>query len=164
MNFNSKRPRNLHPRTMKHSKRPVLIRLLISITALSIGCSSLPEKAGRQSVVPISIDCRVSYRTSVTKHLSESTITLTTNGDHKIIAFDDMEFNAQYWDDQFEGRSLLISVTSFDTGNEVFRQLYQMDRGKRLINQFIGEHGFTGLIYVYHPGSTAELQCFCEAR
>jgi len=150
---------------MKHSKRPVLMGLLIGVTVLSVvGCSPSPEEAGGQSVVPVSIDCRVAYRPSVTESLSESAITLTTNGDHEVIEFDDMEFNAQYRDDQFEGRSLLISVTSTDTGDEVVRQLYQMDRGKNLINQFIGGHGFTGLIYVYHPSSTAELQYFCEAR
>ena len=149
---------------MKHSKRPVLIGLLIGVTVLLVGCSPSPEEAGGQSIVPVSIDCRVFYRPSVTESLSESAITLTTSGDHEIIEFDDMEFNAQYWDDQFEGRSLLISVASPDTGDEVVRQLYQMDRGKSLINQFIGGHGFTGLIYVYHPSSTAELQYFCEAR
>ena len=149
---------------MKHSKRLVLAGLLIGVTVLLVGCSPSPEEAGGQSVVPVSIDCRVFYRPSVTESLSESAITLTTSGDHEIIEFDDMEFNAQYWDDQFEGRSLLISVASPDTGDEVVRQLYQMDRGKSLINQFIGGHGFTGLIYVYHPSSTAELQCFCEAR
>ena len=131
---------------------------------LLVGCSPSPEEAGGQSVVPVSIDCRVFYRPSVTETLSESAVTLTTSGDHEIIEFDDMEFSAQYWDDQFEGRSLLISVASPDTGDEVVRQLYQMDRGKSLINQFIGGHGFTGLIYVYHPSSPAELQCFCEAR
>lgn len=149
---------------MKHSKRPVLIGLLIGVTVLSVGYSPSPEEAGGQSVVPVSIDCRVFYRPSVTESLSESAITLKTNGDHEVIEFDDMEFSAQYWDDQFEGRSLLISVASPDTGNEVVRQLYQMDRGKSLINQFIGGHGFTGLIYVYHPSSTAELQYFCETR
>lgn len=149
---------------MKHGKRPVLIGLLIGVMVLSVGCSPSPEEAGRQSVVPVSIDCRVFYRPSVTESLSESAITLTTNGDHEVIEFDDMQFSAQYWDDQFEGRSLLISVTSPDTGDEVVRQLYQMGRGKSLINQFIGGHGFTGLIYVYHPSSTAELQYFCEAR
>jgi hypothetical protein len=138
--------------------------LLIGVTVLSVGCGLSPEEAGGQSVVPVSIDCRVFYRPSVTESLSESAITLTTSGDHEVIEFDDMEFNAQYWDDQFEGRSLLISVTSPDTGDEVVRQLYQMDRRKSLINQFIGEHGFTGLIYVYHPSSTAELQYLCEAR
>jgi hypothetical protein len=149
---------------MKHSKRLVLAGLLIGVTVLLVGCSPSPEEAGGQSVVPVSIDCRVFYRPSATESLSESAITLTTNGDHEVIEFDDMEFNAQYWDDQFEGRSLLISVASPDTGDGVVRQLYQMDRGKSLINQFIGGHGFTGLIYVYHPSSTAELQCFCEAR
>ena len=150
---------------MKHSKRPVLAGLLIGVTVLLVGCRPSPEEAGEQSVVPVSIDCRVFYRPSVTETLSgESAVTLTTSGDHEIIEFDDMEFSAQYWDDQFEGRSLVISVASPDTGDEVVRQLYQMDRGKSLINQFIGGHGFTGLIYVYHPTSTAELQCFCEAR
>jgi hypothetical protein len=150
---------------MKHSKRLVLAGLLIGVTVLLVGCSPSPEEAGGQSVVPVSIDCRVFYRPSVTETLSgESAVTLTTSGDHEIIEFDDMEFSAQYWDDQFEGRSLVISVASPDTGDEVVRQLYQMDRAKSLINQFIGGHGFTGLIYVYHPSSTAELQCFCEAR
>ena len=148
---------------MKHCKRLVLAGLLIGVTVLLVGCSPSPEEAGGQSVVPVSIDCRVFYRPSVTETLSESAVTLTTSGDHEIIEFDDMEFSAQYWDDQFEGRSLLISVASPDT-DEVVRQLYQMDRGKSLINQFIGGHGFTGLIYVYHPSSTAELQCYCEAR
>jgi len=81
---------------MKHSKRPVLTGLLIGVTVLSVGCSPSPEEAGGQSVVPVSIDCRVFYRPSVTESLSESPISLTTNGDHEVIEFDDMEFNAQY--------------------------------------------------------------------
>ncbi|MFC2105150.1 hypothetical protein ACFLS0_00080 [Candidatus Bipolaricaulota bacterium] len=149
---------------MRQSKRPLLMGLLIAITVLATGCSRSPEEAGGQSVVPVSIDCRVFYRPSASESLSESAITLTTNADHEVIAFADMEFNAEYSDDEFEGRSLLISVTSQDTGDEIVRHLYQMDRGKSLSNQFIGGHGFTGLIYVYHPSSTAELQCFCEAR
>ena len=149
---------------MKQNKRLLLMGLLIGLTVLAAGCSRSNEDAGGQSVVPVSIDCSVFYRPSASESLSESAVTLTTNADHEVIAFDDMEFNAEYWDDQFEGRSLLISVTSLDTGDEIVRQLYQMDRGKSLNNQFIGGHGFTGLIYVYHPSSTAELQCFCEAR
>lgn len=149
---------------MKHSKRLVLAGLLIGITVLLAGCSPSPEEAGEQSVVPLSIDCRVFYRLLVTETLSESAVTLTTSGDHEIIEFNDMEFSAQYWDDQFEGRSLLVSVINADTGRELVRHLYQMDRGKSPINQFTGGHGFTGLVYVYAPDSAAELQCFCEAR
>ena len=146
---------------MKHSKRLISAQLLIGVMVLLIGCSPSPEEAGGQSVVPVSIECQVFYRPSVTESLSESAITITTSGDHQIIEFDELEFNAQYWDDQFEGRSLSISVVDPDTGDEVVRQLYQMDRAKSVINQFIGGHGFTGLNYVYHPGSTAELQYFC---
>ena len=149
---------------MKHSKRLVLAGLLIGVTVLLVGCSPSPEEAGGQSVVTVSIDCRVFYRPSVTESFSESAVTLTTSGDREIIEFDDMEFHANYWDDQFEGRSFSIYVSSPDTGDEFVRHLYQMDRGKSLMNQFIGGHGFTGLIYVYHPSSTAELQGFCEAR
>jgi hypothetical protein len=39
-----------------------------------------------------------------------------------------------------------------------------MFQSKGLVNQFIGGHGFTGLVYVYHPSSDAELQYFCETR
>ncbi|MFC2082516.1 hypothetical protein ACFLSG_00550 [Candidatus Bipolaricaulota bacterium] len=56
------------------------------------------------------------------------------------------------------------SVTSLDGGDESVRQLYQMDRGKSPGKQFIGGHGFTDLIYVYHASSAAELQHFCEAH
>jgi hypothetical protein len=149
---------------MKHGKRLAWVGLLIGVTLLLVSCSPSPEEAGGQSVAPVSIDCQVFYRPSVTESLSESAITLTMHGDHEVVEFDELEFNAQYWDDQFEGRSLSISVASPDTGDEIVRQLYQMDRGKSLVNQFIGGHGFTGLIYVYHPDSTAELQYFCEAR
>ena len=123
---------------MKPSKRPVVAGLLIGVTVLLVGCSRPPEEAGGQSVVPVSIGCRMFYRPSVTESLSESAITLTTSGDHEVIEFDDMEFNAQYWDDQFEGRLLSISVASPDSGDEVVRQLYQMDRGMSLVNQFVG--------------------------
>lgn len=119
---------------MKHSKRLVLAGLLTGVMVLLVGCSPSPTKAGGQSVVPVSIDCQVFYRPSVTEGLSESAITLTTSGDHEVIEFDDMEFNAQYRDDEFEGRSLLISVADPDTGHEVVRHLYQMDRGKSPIN------------------------------
>ena len=94
----------------------------------------------------------------------ESTITLANGGDHEVVEHDDLRFDAQYWDDEYEGQSLSIYVTDLDTGEEIVRQLYQMDREKGLTNQFVGGHGFTGLTYVYHPRSTAEMQYFCLAR
>ncbi len=73
-----------------------------------------------------------------------------------------MEFSAQYLGDQFEGPSLSISVVALDTGDEIVRQLYQIDQQKGLVNQFIGGHGFTGLWSMFTTSSTAELQYFCQ--
>lgn len=43
-------------------------------------------------------------------------------------------------------------------------QLYQMPRTEPIRNQFVGDHGFTGLNYVYHPTTRAEMQYLCLAR
>jgi hypothetical protein len=91
-------------------------------------------------------------------------VELGKGGDRQMIGLHDMQVHAQYLDDEFEGRSLVISVSSPGADRELVRELYQIDRQKGLVNQFVGGHGFTGLLYVYHPDSAAELQCFCEAR
>ena len=140
-----------------------LMELAIAVTVLLVGCSPSPETSGRQPVVPVRIECHVFYRASTTERLSESTVRLTMDGDVELIEFDDLGFNASYVDDEFEARALLISITNLNSGDEIARQLNQMDRGESLINQFIGGHGFTGLMYVYHPSSHGELQYFCES-
>ncbi len=148
---------------MSRIRRSRLMELAIAAAVLLVGCTSSPETSNRQPVVPVSIDCHVFYRASTTESLRESKVRLTTDGDVEFIEFDDLGFNASYIDDGFEARSLVISITNLDSGVEIARQLNQMDRGKSLINQFIGGHGFTGLMYVYHPSSPGELQYFCES-
>jgi hypothetical protein len=44
------------------------------------------------------------------------------------------------------------------------QQLYQFIPEAELRDQFAGGHGFTGLTYVHHPTSSAELQYFCQSR
>ena len=73
-----------------------------------------------------------------------------------------MAFEAFYQDDEFEGRALSIVVVDLETGQEILRQLYQFDPQNPVENMFIGGHGFTGLNYVFHPGSNAEMQYFCS--
>jgi len=137
--------------------------LLTGIVALVIGCSPSPVVTRGQAVAPTSIECQVFYRSSLAEAPSDGTmIRLTTNNAHEVVEFENLVFTAQHLDDQFEGRSLVLSVTA--TGNQVMRQLYQIDGEKGLSNQFQGGHGFTGLGYVYHPTSPAELQYFCQAR
>jgi Asp/Glu/hydantoin racemase len=139
--------------------------LLTGIVALVIGCSPSPVVTRGQAVAPTSIECQVFYRSSLAEAPSDGrTIRLTTNNAREVIEFENLVLSAQALDDQFEGRSLVLSVTATDTGDQVMRQLYQIDGEKGLSNQFQGGHGFTGLGYVYHPTSPAELQYFCQAR
>jgi hypothetical protein len=91
-------------------------------------------------------------------------MTLSSEGDLEFIQFDNMEFRAQFFADQFEGQSLSISITNLDSRAELNRTLYQLDQSKGLVNQFIGGHGFTGLNYVFHPNAESELQFFCDVR
>lgn len=131
---------------------------------LAAGCSSTPSMPAGQAQLPTSIECLVFYRVLAPEMSSqELTIKLTEDRDREVVTFDDLEFNAQYWHDDYEGRSLTISVTARDTAQELVRQLYQIDSEQGLSNQFVGGHGFTGLSYIYHPTSAAEMQYFCNA-
>jgi hypothetical protein len=91
-------------------------------------------------------------------------MTLSMDGDLEFIQFDNLEFRVQTFADQFEGQSLSISITDLDNRVELNRYLYQLDRSKGLVNQFIGGHGFTGLNYVFHPNGESEMQFFCSVR
>ena len=147
-------------------KQRKLLSLLFGTAALVIiSCNPSSGVGGGQSITPISIECQTFYRSSLAEAPSEGkTITLTTSNALEAIEFDNMVFTAEYHDDQFEGRSLVLSVTATDSSDQVIRQLYQIDGEMGLTNQFLGGHGFTGLGYVYHPTSPAELQYFCQAR
>lgn len=149
---------------MKHIRAIGVPGVVIGIVALVVSCGPSPAPDEAPSVVPISIQCEVFYRPSVTQSLSEGqTITLGTNGDREGVEFDDMAFDVQYYDDQFEGRSLVVSVSDRESDAQIVGHLYQMDRTRSVSNQFLGGHGFTGLVYVYHPSSQAELQYFCRS-
>jgi len=138
--------------------------LLIGVVILLAACSPAPQAAGGPAAEFAGIECQVFYRPSMGEGFRESTVTFAKGGDRGAVEQDDLGWEAAYWDDEYEGRSLSIAVTGLDTGEELVRQLYQIDREKGLANQFVGGHGFTGLVYVYHPVSTAEMQYFCQAR
>jgi hypothetical protein len=149
---------------MKWIERLGPAALLVGIVGWTMACGSSPAKAGAQSSGTLNIECQVSYRPSMAARFETSAITLGAGNNQQMVEFDDLAFRAQYVEDQGEGRSFSIAVTRPDTGDELVRQLYQIDSQKGLSNQFIGGHGFTGLNYVYHPSSAAEVQYFCQAR
>lgn len=143
-------------------------RKILSLTILAIGLIlggiSCRLPGGDQPIEPITVTCHVFYRASPAVPLEPgSTLTLDQHGDRQVAQFDTLEFIVQYYDDQFEGRSLVITVNAADSGQPVARQLYQMDRQQGVRNQFVGGHGFTGLVYVYHT-TEAEMQYFCDVQ
>lgn len=149
---------------MRHHEEWSRVTLFLALTVLLAACNLPTGEGGRQPGAPSAIDCQVFYRSATTESFSETNVTLSATANRESIAFEDLAFNAQYVDDLGEGQSLALSTVDLETGEETVRQLYQFDRERGLVNQFIGGHGFTGLIYVYHPGSPAEMQYFCATR
>lgn len=150
-------------RTGRLGTRGLLIALAISL-GLVTSCTSSSPSIGGEASGPLTIECQVFYRTAAGERFDESIVTLGTDNGAQSLDYDQLAFVAQFYDDAGEGPSLSIATTDRDTGREIARQLCQIDRSKGLANQFIGGHGFTGLQYVFHPTSTAELQYFCQAK
>lgn len=133
------------------------------------GCAPTPGQQA-PTVEPAllqAIECHSAYRTSVTVPVErEETVMLTSTADEQNITFADLVFHARYWPDEpgGEGPSLRLSVTAAGSADELVATLYQLPAPTPPRNQFSGGHGFTGLSYVYHPASHAELQYWCLAR
>ena len=71
-----------------------------------------------------------------------------------------LTLDLSYDDSEYEGSSVGVSVSTAE--HPLFRSLYQLgERG--LINQFAGDHGFTGLVYLTHPTDAGDYQLICKA-
>ena len=139
------------------------IYLIISIAL--VGCSTSNITAEAPSPVSRTIVCEVFYRSTSGQSLEPAPlISFSEGSDKETLTFDTMVFDAQFQDDEYEGRALSIAVTDLDTGSDITRQLYQFDQQNPVENQFVGGHGFTGLNYVFQPDSPAEMQFFCSIQ
>jgi hypothetical protein len=138
--------------------------VLIAVSVFVVGCSPGTGTEAEQGSAALDIECQAFYRSSVGQAPDDGTVlSLDGHGDSGAADYPDMAFDTRFNDDPGEGPALVISVTAKDSGDQILRQLYQIDRAKGLHNQFVGGHGFTGLVYAYHPTSGAELQFFCSA-
>ena len=136
-------------------------RILLLFSVLVASCAA----GGNEASPGVSgeIVCEVFYRPTAGQGLEAAPFaTFTSGNDRQERQFQDMTFEASFQDDEFEGRALSIVVADLDSGEEIARQLYQFDLQHPVENQFIGGHGFTGLVYVFHPTSAAEMQYFCH--
>lgn len=139
--------------------------ILVSGLLLAVGNGCRTESAGEKASGKINIRFDFHYRKdttvqhSVTKELKA--VINVVDGPVPEIALDipavvaDVgEFRVSI---QPETNAFYVDV--FEKGEKerhVMRQLYQIDSSFQ--NQFAGRHGFTGLVYVNHAKSGAELQ------
>lgn len=144
-----------------------LRRLFSALAGLSLvalaACGASPP-VGRAS----GFVCYYAYRPSVTVGISsEGSVSIP---DYDIAEFagpqgNDLVFHAQYWSGADDGeRALRLWVTAADIDEPLTSQLYQLPQDSGPTDQFAGGHGFTGLNYVYHPDSGAELQFWCAVE
>jgi len=150
-------------RTGRSGTKGLLTALAISL-GLVTSCTSWSLGAGGEASNPPTIECQVFHRAAAGERFDESIVTLGPGNGAQSLDYDQLAFAVQFHDDAGEGPSLAIATSDRDTGREIARQLFQIDRSKGLANQFIGGHGFTGLHYIFHPSSTAELQYFCQVQ
>jgi hypothetical protein len=120
---------------------------------------------GEQTAMPYPLTCHTTYRPNTSapiEHEDQLALTqLTINPLTRRYA--DLSFHAQYLSEQGTSPSLNLFVTLPNSSERLTSILYQLPQATAPANQFVGGHGFTGLHYVYHPSSGAELQFWCVA-
>jgi hypothetical protein len=138
---------------------------LLLVLVSMLGCRFGAETAGEQGAAPLDIECQTFYRPSVEQEPGNGTaIRVGSRDDSGRADYTDMVFDVQLNKDPGEGASLVLTGTAGGSGSLILRELYQIDQAQGLQNQFVGGHGFTGLVYAYHPTLPAELQFFCSVQ
>ena len=125
-----------------------------------MACAAAPTTTRAEEFV-----CHYAYRPSVTVPISsEGSVNFPDFDTAEFIGSenDDLVFHAQYWSGADDGeRALRLWVMAVGRAEPLTSHLYQLPQDSGPSDQFVGGHGFTGLNYVYHPDSGAELQFWC---
>ena len=132
------------------------------IVALAlVGCSTPSGADGLRAAEDFpDVSCTVAYRNDVSVAPSQERVVLSP-GEERQLEFEELAITLTYQFDVGEGGSLMADVSLPDGGVLFARDLYQFVADDPPRNDFGGDHGFTGLNYVYPPGSTAEGQFLC---
>ena len=112
------------------------------------------------------IVCSTAYRVSTSEALTEvDTLRLEDRDSEQSMPYIYLELHAAYAAGEADAeRSLRLWVTPTGDDQVLVTQLFQLPEDSGPTNQFVGDHGFTGLTYAYDPVSGAELQYWCEAE
>ena len=138
-------------------RKLVIVFGLFLAACQAVGETTVPRAA--------SITCNAAYRSGVRTPIErEESFTFGDEDGQQGLDFADLSLLAQYSSGEFDNeRALRLWVTEAGQTAELTAQLYQLPRDGGPLNQFIGGHGFTGLNYVTHPDTGAELQFWCMA-
>lgn len=146
------------------------IAILLLCVFLLAACSGLPGGGLAATTTPalpapVDILCTTAYRSAVTVPIeAEQSVRITPENPSAEFAFPDMVWSAQFIDGEgFETSSIIVQVTTSGPRDVIASVLFQLPRERELANQFVS-HGFSGLNYIYHPETGAELQYWCEVE
>ena len=141
--------------------------ILFLLVLFLVACVDVAETTGFDAAVPRaeSITCNTAFRSGVSTPIErEESFTFADEDTEQKIDFKDMSFHARYSTGELDGeRALHLWVVDMEGKDEIISQLYQFPLDSGPVNQFTGGHGFSGLNYIYHPSSNAELQFWCVA-
>ena len=129
------------------------------------------EAPGQTAVPPARVECTFFFRQSNEllegddpadpKFEFEERLVSVAKNEDASETLGKLTLDVRYDDSEHEGSSVGVGVSSAD--HPLFRALYQLgERG--LVNQFSGDQGFTGLIYLTHPTDGGDYQLICKAR
>lgn len=138
-------------------RRPSVVLTLLVLT----GCSRPAAGPIDVSDLP-AVVCTVAYRSAVTEPLDDQDEITLEPGERDTVSFDDLEVDLIYDASPQEGGALRVDASEPGAEGLLVRNLYQLP-GSDPLPSFVGGTGFTGLVYVYPPGSDAEAQYFCAA-
>lgn len=132
---------------------------------ISLGaCGGEPNET-RKKQPPLAITCTAFARKSVESSvMKRRALRLGPKSTTRSVTVGAFRVRAQLIADEFEGRSLDVFAFAKGDKEPLTQEKYQFDPQDNPANQFVGGHGFTGLVYVNHPTSDAELQLFCAVR
>ncbi len=156
---------NKSPTVVAPGPSSLVLRLLFGAVAGLfmaglMACAAAPTTTRAEGFV-----CHYAYRPGVSVPISsEGSVTFPDFDTAEFVGSesDDMVFHAQYWNGADDGeRALRLWVTAAGLAEPLTSHLYQLPQDSGPNDQFVGGHGFTGLNYVYHPNSGAELQFWC---
>ena len=134
----------------------------LAAVMLLTGCGE-NGAAGADTPSEFSITCRAFARPDVeTSTMQARTVKLGPQGGDRSVTLGDFRLRARFVSDEFEGKALDVYVYPKGERDPITQGKYQFDDLDPPANQFIGGHGFTGLIYAMHPETDAELQYFCK--